>query len=122
MVECDCPNCHRHLTFNAAKVGMVKCLECSSVFQLPGDARRTTPTTQKEQAQKTNSWAEATGAGLFGGAIAGVLAGHGGGKLGFGGFIVFLLFVSQIKPGSRKALAVIVFVLVASLCAVLFKK
>lgn len=101
---------------------MVKCLECSTVFQLPDDARRTTPTTPKEQAQKANSWAEAAGAGAFGGAIAGVLAGYGGGKLGLGGFVVFLLFVSQIRPGSRKALAVLVFVLAASLCAVLFKK
>ena len=65
---------------------------------------------------------QAAGAGLFAGAIAGMLAASAGGKLGLGGFIVFMLFVSGIQPAGRKALAVLLFVVAAASCAVLFRK
>ncbi len=68
-----------------------------------------------------SSWASAASSGAFAGALAGMMAGYGDGKLGIGGFIVFLLLVSSIKPGSRKALAIFLFVIVAALCAALIK-
>ena len=78
--------------------------------------------TTSNEDKKTTSWGSSAAAGAFGGAIAGIIASHGSGKLGFAGFIVFFLTMMGVNGGSRKALAGLVFVAVAALVFVLFKK
>lgn len=72
-------------------------------------------------APKVSKWGEAAGAGAFGGAIAGMIASYGTGKLGLAGFVVFMFVMMGINGGSRKALATVMFVLAAALAAALFR-
>lgn len=78
--------------------------------------------TTSKKAKKPTSWGASVAAGAFGGAIAGLIASHGSGKLGFGAFIVFFLTMMGVNGGSRKALAGLIFAASAALVVVIFKQ
>ncbi len=65
---------------------------------------------------------EAFGAGLFAGALTGMIAGYRGGKLGLPGFAIFLLTVAPIKPGGSKVVAMVGFAVAAAFCIVIFRR
>lgn len=75
-----------------------------------------------QPAQGPSPWGAAAGAGVVGGAIAGLLASSGDGKLGFGAFVVFMLMMMGINGGGRKTLAMVLFPAVAALVIAILKK
>ena len=77
---------------------------------------------EKQPAQEPTPWGAAAGAGAVGGAIAGLLASSGDGKLGMGAFVVFILMMMGINGGGRKALAMVLFPMVAALIVAVLKK
>ena len=74
-----------------------------------------------QPAQGPTPWGAAAGAGAVGGAIAGLLASSGDGKLGMGAFVVFILMMMGINGGGRKALAMVIFPAVAALVVAVLK-
>jgi hypothetical protein len=63
----------------------------------------------------------ALGAGLLTGAVAGMIAAHGAGKLGLAGFGTVFFLINPIQPGSSKAIAAVALVAAAASCAAFFR-
>jgi uncharacterized membrane protein len=75
-----------------------------------------------QPAQGPSPWGAAAAAGAVGGAVAGLIASYGTGKLGFGAFVVFILTMMGVNGGGRKALAMFLFAAVAALVVAVLKK
>jgi hypothetical protein len=75
----------------------------------------------ERQGPDPSPWGAAAGAGVMGGLIAGLIAAYGSGKLGMGAFVVFIFMVAGINGGGRRALAMVLFPLVAALVVSLVK-
>ena len=117
-----CPNCGYIMAESDWR-----CPKCYHEFEDYFEAKSTTEelslndTKEKKEKKKTSWWGSAA-AGAFGGAISGIIASHGSGKLGFAGFIVFLFTMIGVNGGVRKAFAGLIFIVVASFVFVLFKQ
>jgi hypothetical protein len=90
-------------------------LKSTSKFHLPSEEPEST------QQDKETSMGWAFGIGAMAGGVAGLVS-SADGKLGIGGFILFMIFVNGIKPTSSKTVAWVTFAIAAAFSMVFLKK
>lgn len=76
----------------------------------------------EERKERPEPWSSAIFSGLVSAVIAGLSAGFGGGKLGFGAWIVcYILFLHWLKPFSRKFVAIAIMLSAGALISVIIQ-
>jgi len=77
----------------------------------------------EEKREEPEPWSSAIFSGLISAVIAGLSAGFGGGKLGFGAWMVcYLLLLHWLKPFSRQLVAIAIMLVLGNLISLIIQK